>query len=243
MPPKLLVTGADGLLGRALAGQGAARRVGLLAFGRSRLDITDPIAVTRSVAESGADIVVNAAAYTAVDQAEHEPARAFAVNAEGPGHLARTCAAHGLALIHLSTDYVFDGAKATPYLEDDPVGPLSVYGASKEAGERAVRTALQAHVVLRTSWLFGAHARSLVAAVQRAASQGTTMRWAADQIGSPTAAADLADAILDIACALDGDWRRFGTFHYAGAGTATRHGLAEAVAELCLPRDRPRPRI
>ena len=197
--PNLLVTGADGQLGRELLMRGRARGLAMQGCTRGDLDIGDRDAVLRAVATAGADIVVNAAAYTAVDLAEQERDRAFAVNAEGPRHLAEACAAHGLPLIHVSTDYVFDGTKPGAYSEDDPVAPINVYGASKEAGERAVRETCPAHVILRTSWVYSAHGRNFVLTMRQLAAERETLSVVADQHGSPTSAADLADAMLDVA--------------------------------------------
>jgi dTDP-4-dehydrorhamnose reductase len=170
-----------------------------------------------------------------VDQAESEPERAFAVNAEGPRHLARACAAHRLPLIHISTDYVFDGTKAQGYVEDDPVAPLSVYGASKEAGERAIREELPAHVILRTAWVYSSHHRNFVLTMLQFAAKQDTLRVVGDQHGSPTSAGDLAEAILTVAGRLDGSPGQYGTFHFAGAGVTNWSGFAQAVMELCLP--------
>lgn len=241
--PRLLVTGANGQLGRELLKRGPD--LGLVMLGRTRadLDIGDPDAVLRVVADAGVDVVVNAAAYTAVDLAEQDRDRAFAVNAAGPLHLAQACAANGLPLLHVSTDYVFDGTKSGAYREDDPVAPINVYGASKEAGERAVRDALPAHVILRTSWVYSAHGRNFVLTMRQLAAERDTLNVVADQHGSPTSAADLADAILKVASRLAGGATGYGTFHYTGAGVTTWHGFAGAVMDRCLPPGRPSPRL
>ena len=184
--PRLLVTGANGQLGCELSRRGDALGWAVLGRARADLDISDRDAVLRAVADAGVDVVINAAAYTAVDLAEQERARAFAVNAAGPGHLAQACAAHGLPLIHISTDYVFDGSKIGAYREDDPVAPINIYGASKEAGERAVREALPAHVILRTSWVYSAHGRNFVLTMRQLAAErddaqcGRGPAWVAD---------------------------------------------------------------
>ena len=243
MAPRLLVTGANGQLGRELMRRGAPRGFAVVGRGRSELDITDGTAVARAIDESAADLVVNAAAYTAVDQAEGEPDKAFAVNAEAPRLLAKACAARGLPLIHVSTDYVFDGAKAQGYVEDDPVVPLGVYGASKEAGERAIREELPAHVILRTAWVYSAHSRNFVLTMLQLAAKQDVLRVVGDQRGSPTAAGDLAEAILTIAGRLDGTSGQHGTFHFAGSGVTSWAGFAQAVMDLCLPPGRPAPAI
>jgi dTDP-4-dehydrorhamnose reductase len=240
---RLLVTGANGQLGRELLRRGAARGFTTVGQARAELDITDQDAVERAIDAAHADLVVNAAAYTAVDQAESEPDRAYAVNAEGTRLLARACAARGLPMIHVSTDYVFDGAKAQGYVEDDPVGPLSVYGASKEAGERALREELAGHVILRTAWVYSAHSRNFVLTMLQLAAKQDVLRVVGDQHGSPTAAGDLADAILTVAGRLDGTPGQHGTFHFAGSGVTSWAGFAQAVMALCLPPGRPPPAI
>jgi dTDP-4-dehydrorhamnose reductase len=241
--PRLLVTGANGQLGRELLKRGGKRGWAMLGRTRAELDIGDRDAACRAVADSGAELVVNAAAYTAVDLAEQERERAFAVNADGPRHLAEACAAQGLPLIHVSTDYVFDGTKPGAYREDDPVAPVNVYGASKEVGERAVRETLPAHVILRTSWVYSSHGRNFVLTMRQLAAERDTLNVVADQRGSPTSAADLADAILAVAEGLAGAARGFGTFHFTGLGVTSWHGFAEAVMEGCLPAGHRRPRL
>ena len=242
MPTKVLVTGANGQLGRELLERGPKRGFGIVGRGRADLDITDRNAVARVVDAVEADLVVNAAAYTAVDQAESEPDRAFAVNATGPRLLAQVCAERGLPLIHVSTDYVFDGTKASGYVEDDPVAPLGVYGASKEAGERAIREELAEHIILRTAWVYSSHSRNFVLTMLQLAEKQDVLRIVGDQFGSPTAAGDLADAIFTVASRLD-EGPKFGTYHYAGAGRTNWAGFAQAVMELCLPPGRPVPSV
>ena len=237
--PRVLVTGARGQLGEEVLARGDASAVGL---GRSELDIADRAAVERAFEAIGPDLVVNTAAYTAVDRAESEPELAFAINADGPRHLARACAAAGVPLIHVSTDYVFDGAKAEGYVEDDPVAPLQVYGASKEAGERAVREELAEHVILRTAWVYSSHHRNFVLTMRQFAAERDVLRVVGDQRGSPTWAGELAQAIWRIAPQLGGAGR-FGTYHFAGAGSASWAEFAEAVMELCLPAGRPAPPV
>lgn len=243
MAPRLLVTGARGQLGRELLRRGPQRGFAAVGRARAELDITDAAAVERAIDEADADLVVNTAAYTAVDQAESEPERTYAVNAHGPRMLARACAARGLPLIHVSTDYVFDGAKAVGYVEDDPVGPIGVYGASKEAGERAIREELAVHVILRTAWVYSAHSRNFVLTMLQLAAKQDVLRVVGDQHGSPTAAGDLADAILAIANRLDGSEWQYGTFHFAGSGVTNWAGFAQGVMDLCLPPGRAAPAI
>jgi len=227
--PRLLVTGASGQLGRALVE--AAEGVALVALDRAALDVTDAGAVRRAVEAHAPDVVVNAAAYTAVDRAEAEPERAFAVNRDGAANLASACAAAGVPLLHVSTDYVFDGAKGTPYVEDDAPNPLGVYGRSKWEGEEAVRARLERHVIVRTAWVFGAHGHNFVRTILRLAAERETLRVVADQRGCPTAADDLARALLGVARAVIEVPGRWGTYHYAGQPPTSWYGFAEAVVE------------
>ena len=240
--PRVLVTGRRGQLGTELLRRGHGEDLTLAGFDRGALDITRPDDVDAAVDAS--DAVINAAAYTAVDRAEDEPQLAHAVNEDGPRNLARACARRGIPLIHVSTDYVFDGAKAEPWREDDPVAPLGVYGASKAAGERAVRQACPHHVIVRTSWIYAAHGQNFVRTMLRLGAERDELRVVDDQIGAPTAAADLADALLAIVRALlGGRQEAFGTFHYAAAGATSWFGLADAVFERAAARRGRRPRL
>jgi dTDP-4-dehydrorhamnose reductase len=232
---RILVTGGGGQIATELAL--APRRDGLVprVMTRAELDITRPEAVERAIRDVGPGLIVNTAAYTAVDAAEDNAALAHAVNADGPGLLAEAAAARGIPLIHLSTDYVFDGEKEGAYVEDDPVRPLGVYGASKAAGEARVREATAAHVILRTAWVYSAHGRNFVTTMLRLAAGREEIAVVADQRGAPTAAGDVAAAVLRIAGAVlagDGPW---GTYHYAGAGTATWFEFAGEIFRLAAP--------
>lgn len=214
----LLVFGAAGQVGGELMRRPAA---GWQVIGRTRaqVSITDPSAVARAITETSPAAVVNAAAYTAVDKAESEPAAAQRVNAVGAGIVAAACALVGVPLIHLSTDYVFDGTKDGPYFEDDPISPQSVYAASKAAGETAVRAALSRHVIVRTSYVFGALGHNFVKTMLRLGAEREELQIVDDQHGGPTAAGDIADACFAIAQKLqsDPDFGRTGTYHFAGA--------------------------
>jgi len=226
----LLVTGANGQVGHALAAMASAD-LEIVALGRARLDVTDADAVRRLVEAHAPDAVVNAAAYTAVDRAEGEPDLAFAVNRDGPAHLAGACAEAGIPLLHVSTDYVFDGAKEGPYTEDDPVAPLGVYGRSKWEGEEAVRERLDRHVILRTAWVFSDHGHNFVKTMLRLAREREVLRVVADQHGGPTAASDIADALVAVARQVVAAPGRWGTYHVAGRPATTWHGFAEAIVE------------
>jgi len=230
---RILVTGANGQVGWELARRGARKGFDILALDHATLDITDSSAVNREVSGSGPSVVVNAAAYTAVDQAESESELAFAANRDGPACLASACAEAGIPLVHISTDFVFDGEKKGPYLETDQDSPLSVYGKSKAAGEVAVRERLREHIILRTSWVYGVHGRNFVKTMLRLGREKDVIQVVADQYGCPTYAADLADAILKIAAQMqDNSEITWGTYHYCGKGVTSWHGLGEATLSL-----------
>ncbi|MBX7198831.1 MAG: dTDP-4-dehydrorhamnose reductase [Rhodospirillaceae bacterium] len=231
----ILVTGVNGQVGWELARRGAAQSV--RGFTHAELDIADAGKVDDAVESLRPKVVINAAAYTAVDKAEGEREKAFLVNELGPRNLARACAARDVPLIHISTDYVFDGAKPAPYVETDPVAPLGVYGASKLAGERAVLEAGAKAVILRTAWVFGAHGGNFVKTMLRLGAERDALRIVSDQKGCPTAAGDLADAILKIAARLPGtdDADRFGIFHCVGAGPTTWFDFARAIFDIARP--------
>ena len=192
---RLLVLGAGGQVGHELCRLAWPAGYSIAALDRAGVDITEREKVFAAVARERPDIVVNAAAYTAVDRAESEPDIAWAGNCTGPANLAAACRDALIPLIHLSTDYVFDGSKPGAYREDDPVKPLGVYGKSKEAGDRAVRDALPRHVILRTAWVYSAHGRNFVRTMLRLGQERPVLRIVADQIGSPTSAGDIAAAI------------------------------------------------
>ncbi len=185
--------------------------------------------------------VVNCAAYTAVDRAESEPERAFAVNAGGAEIVARAAAARGLPIIHLSTDYVYAGTAAAPHREDEPIAPLNVYGASKAAGDAAVAAANPAHLLLRVSWVFGVYGANFVKTMLRLGRERSELRVVADQTGGPTEARDIADAVIAMAaaCRRPG-FSAWGVYHFAGAPSTSWHGFAQAIFERAR---QPRPRL
>lgn len=226
----ILVTGGSGQLAQALAEAAGDRPVRVV--GRPEFDFDRIAALPRLLAEARPSLVVNAAAYTAVDRAESDAAAAWRANRDGPAVLAAWCGAAGIPLIHVSTDFVFDGSKGAPYTEDDAPNPTSVYGASKLAGEQAVLAACPQAIVLRTSWVYAARGRNFVLTMLNLASTRDRLRVVADQRGCPTAASDLAAAILGITDAIgrEGWQARFrGLFHAAGGGETTWHGLASAA--------------
>jgi dTDP-4-dehydrorhamnose reductase len=228
---KILVTGRDGQVARSLAERGGAHE--LTFAGRPELDLADPASIERAVAAAAPDLVVSAAAYTAVDKAEDEPDLAMAVNGEGPGALARAAARMGVPVIHLSTDYVFDGSLDRPWREDDPVAPINTYGATKLAGERAVAASGVAYAILRTAWVYSPFGSNFVRTMLRLAETRDALAVVDDQIGCPTSALDIADAILAIA----GAWaaepaRGINTiYHFAGTGEASWADFARAIFE------------
>jgi dTDP-4-dehydrorhamnose reductase len=204
----------------------AGPSVSIEALGRDTADLSDPEACAARVAAAEADIVIDAAAYTAVDRAEEEETLARRVNAEAPGAMARAAAARGLPFLHISTDYVFDGSGERPWREDDPVGPVSAYGRTKLAGERAVAAAGGPHVVLRTAWVFAAHGNNFVRTMLRAGATRDRLTVVDDQRGGPTPASAIADALLTIAGAFAEGRGVSGVFHFAGAPAVSWRGFA-----------------
>ena len=242
---KVLIVGATGQVGRELAR--AAWPAGLrpVILDRYGLDVTDAARVRAVIAEQAPAVVVNATAYTAVDKAESDAETAFAVNRDGPRALAEGCAAAGAALVHISTDYVFDGRKDGAWVESDPVAPLGIYGASKAAGEQAVREALpEAHVILRTAWVDSPFGGNFVKTMLRVGAERDTLRVVADQHGCPTAAGDIARTIVTLCDGIAAGRRDgFGTFLFAGAGPTTWHAFACAIFDLVARHGRKVPRV
>ena len=227
-----MITGAGGQLGRALA----ACAPEAVALGRAQLDIADPDAVA-AVVRPG-DVVLNCAAYTAVDAAETDRDAAYAGNATGPGILASRCRETGARLVHISTDYVFDGAAARPYEPFDATGPTSVYGSSKLAGEQAVLRAHPQATIVRTAWVYTGDRGDFVATMRRLETEHDTVSVVDDQIGSPTYAPDLAAGLLELVARQVNP----GIVHAAGAGAVSRFELARAIfAELGTDPNRVRP--
>jgi dTDP-4-dehydrorhamnose reductase len=223
----IVVFGGNGQLGREL--ERASDRAQLTALARKDADITDEFAVSEAIRRYRPALVVNAAAYTKVDLAESEPREAQEVNGRAPGLIGHACAQAGVPLVHVSTDYVFDGSKAGPYTEDDPIAPLSAYGRSKAAGEAAVRAACARHVILRTAWLYGAFGNNFLKTMLRLAATRDELSVVADQHGSPTSTRDLAGAILRIAPRLIAGENLWGIYHFTGTGVTTWHGFATQI--------------
>ncbi|MGB2894030.1 MAG: dTDP-4-dehydrorhamnose reductase [Albidovulum sp.] len=235
---KALVFGTTGQLGIELA-RTAPRGTLLLAFGREAADLAHPETCAALVATTDADVVINAAAYTAVDAAETDRETAHLVNAEAPGAMARAAARRAIPFLHVSTDYVFDGSGTRPWREEDPVAPLGVYGQTKLAGERAIIAADGPHAILRTSWVFSAHGRNFVKTMLRLAAERETLSVVDDQRGGPTAAADIAVTLWTVARAFAEGRGSSGVFHYAGAPTVSWAGFAEAVLAASALARRP----
>jgi len=230
---KLLIIGCNGQLGWELCRQAKEQGLGLIPLDLPDFDITHQSAVYSNVTRSHANLVVNAAAYTAVDKAELEQDAAFAVNRDGPSYLATACAEIGIPLIHISTDYVFDGSKNGPYLESDPVSPLGIYGKSKAGGEEEIRKRLKKNIIIRTAWLYGVHGNNFVKTMLRLGKERKEIRVVDDQYGCPTYAADLAEAILTIASLIEkGENISWGTYHYCGRGNTTWYGFASKIFEI-----------
>jgi len=223
---RVLVTGADGQLGRSIADRQADPRfehLSVVTYTRRSLDLTDPSTVERSMDEFRPNVVVNTAAFNAVDAAEHDAATANAVNADAVGRLAAACNDHDVRLVHLSTDYVFDGTGTGWYVESDPIAPLGVYGHSKAAGEEAARLRTD-HLILRTAWLYGRHGHNFVKTMLRLGTERAELAVVSDQVGCPTSTHDLADAVLRLV-----DHDLTGTFHLAGREEASWHRFASAI--------------
>ena len=229
MTGPILVFGAEGQTGRELIVLASRRKVAVVGLSRAEADITRAEAVRAAIERHRPVLVVNVAGYTAVDRAESEPELAHAANVEGPAVIAAASARANVPLVHLSTDYVFDGKKSGAYVEDDPIAPLSVYGRTKAEGETQVRKLQPHHVVLRTSWVYGVHGTNFLKTVLRLASERNELRIVADQFGCPTATADIAEAILVLAPRLAADASVSGTYHFAATGSTSWHGFATEI--------------
>ena len=241
--PKILITGTDGQVGfeltRTLAPLGVIK-----ALMRADLDLGDEDALRTLLDAEHPDIIVNPAAYTAVDKAESDVEAAYAVHEHAPAVMAQWAAERGAFMVHYSTDYVFEGSGETPYVEDDAVAPQSVYGASKEKGEQAVRAVLLEHFIFRTSWVFGAHGANFLKTMLRLMQERETLNVVADQIGAPTSAALLADVTAHV---VRDTWQKrqlnesidYGTYHLVAGGETSWYGYAQYVGRLAQAADVP----
>lgn len=229
---RIAVTGRTGQVVQSLLARAGAAGVTVIPVGRPELDLAQPDGVQQALANAQPDCIVNAAAYTAVDKAETEPGLAMRINGEGAGVVAAAAAALGVPLIQISTDYVFDGMAPQPWLETDPTAPLSAYGRSKLAGEEAVAASGADWTILRTAWVYSPYGGNFVKTMLRLAESRDEIGVVSDQLGSPTNALDLADAIIGVAKGLvarPGDAALRGIFHTAGLGEASWADLAETV--------------
>ncbi|WP_170337014.1 dTDP-4-dehydrorhamnose reductase [Ruegeria arenilitoris] len=226
---KVLVFGHSGQVATELRRRAQSHGVSVIALDRNAADLSDPDACAQLVTQTDAQVVINAAAYTAVDQAEDEPDLAQRVNGDAPGAMARAAAKRGLPFLHISTDYVFDGSGTHPWTSLDPTAPLGVYGRSKLNGETQVIEAGGWHAILRTSWVFSAHGRNFVKTILRLAQNRDHLKIVADQIGGPTPAANIADTLLVIA--KTGTTKAGGLFHYSGTPNTSWAGFAGEIVQ------------
>ena len=238
-PLKILITGQHGQVSQAL--QQRLQGLGeLVVLGRDQLDLANAEQIRQQVRAHRPDLIINAAAHTAVDQAESEPDAAFAINAIAPGILAEEAKALGIPLIHYSTDYVFDGSKPAPYTENDTPNPLGVYGQSKLAGEQAIAAVGGKYLILRTSWVYSSHGKNFLLTMQRLLQEKPQMRIVADQIGAPTWAGTIADstrALIERWQAGEaGEW---GVYHLTAQGETSWFGFAEAIGEQLRAEGKP----
>ena len=242
---RVLLLGGTGQVGEEIRALAPQKDIDIVAPSHGEVDLQDASAIARIVASAPWGAVINAAAYTDVDRAESEQAAAFAVNAEAPTRLAAETGRRGIPLVHISTDYVFDGRKGAPYVEQDEVAPLNAYGRSKLAGELGVRAANPRHVILRTSWVYSPYRKNFVRTILRLAAERDRLTIVADQRGCPTAASDIAAACLDIAmrCGSEPERAPYGVFHFAGAGEATWFEFAKAIVEMSAERTGRSPQV
>jgi dTDP-4-dehydrorhamnose reductase len=225
-PQRIFIVGKNGQVGRELVEQAEQKGVDAISFGSAELDITDRVAVLSAVKDSQPTVVVNAAAYTAVDKAEAEIDLAYAVNRDGVENLALACKAQNIPLIHLSTDYVFDGTKDSPYLESDMPNPIGVYGASKYAGEQVLQAVWSKHIILRVSWVFGIYGNNFVNTMLRLAKQRDALSVVDDQFGAPTSANAIAREILKYVSNEDSF---YGLFHLESSPGVTWYEFSQCI--------------
>lgn len=232
---KVLVTGKNGQVGNSLVNLLEAQtEITFLALDRIELDITDAKKVDQIFSAFQPDVVINAAAYTAVDKAEQESELAYAINLEGAKNLAMAAHQVNAVIIHISTDYVFAGDKIGPYLESDTTAPQGVYGHSKLDGELAVAKACPRHIILRTAWVFGEHGNNFVKTMLRLAKTRQTLNVVADQFGGPTYAGDIAKTIMSMALDITRGNKAFGTYHYSGFPYVNWHAFADSIFKLAM---------
>lgn len=247
---RILVLGATGQIGGALTRGNWPPGVLVTGLNRAQADLTDEASLSAAFERHRPDVVINATAWTAVDKAESEEKAAWAVNADGPRLLARLCAAQAVPLIHISTDYVFDGTGTGAYLETDPVNPVSAYGRGKEAGEAAVRAELERHVIVRVAWIYSAGGANFVRTMLRLAGERPELRVVGDQFGTPTAADDVAACLMMVALRITNARKNpvdaaslWGTYHFTAAGSTSWHGLADHIFQILERETGARPKL
>jgi dTDP-4-dehydrorhamnose reductase len=230
---RILFTGANGQLGHEIKRAAIKKELWAVGLTHHELDITQPESINAVISKINPTVIINCAAYTAVDQAESEPEPAFAVNQHGPAQLAKACSDHNIAFIHISTDYVFDGRKDSAYVENDPICPIGIYGQSKAAGEAQIAQLIKKYIIIRTSWLYGCHGNNFVKTMIRLGRTKDRIGVVDDQFGSPTHAADLAEAVLTVACnILQDDFSQWGIYHFANQGIVSWYEFAKNIFEI-----------
>jgi len=238
MTMRILVTGAKGQLGWEILRQAPDRSFDCIGIDVEEADLTDPDQVNQVVSAIRPQLLINTAAYTLVDRAQTEAEAAFAVNREAVAHLAAACAGNQIPLVHISTDFVFDGTQTVPYTENDTVAPLGVYGQSKAAGEAVVRDILDQHLIIRTAWLYGNHGHNFVKTILRLGQKNQEVRVVSDQVGCPTYAADLAAALLTLSERLSPSTATpWGTYHLCGTGEVSWYGFARHILQAAHQLD------
>jgi len=223
----VLVIGANGQLGQSLQHiTDQYAECAMMFMGRAQCDLGDPHQLEAVFAQNNFDYCINSGAYTAVDLAEKDPEAAFKANTQGPEHLAKICAAHQVTLVHISTDYVFDGTATEPYDESTPTAPIGVYGKSKQEGEQAIQNHLKEHYIIRTSWLYGPFGNNFLTTMLRLAGQNKALTITTEQIGVPTSTLDLARAIMAL---ISKETAPYGVYHYSNEGPTTWYGFAQEI--------------
>lgn len=228
---KLFLTGAHGQVGSEITNLCANEMIDLISTGHQQCDIVDLNSVKTHLSKYRPDVVINAAAYTAVDRAETEQQLAFNVNTQGASNLARVCGELSIPLIHISTDYVFDGERKLPYKESDKPSPQGVYASSKWQGEQAIQEICEKHIIVRVSWVFGANGNNFVKTILRLAQERDELKIVADQFGCPTYAGHIAEILINIAKQINPQFKQWGTYHYCDIPAINWHGFAEAIVK------------
>ncbi len=228
---RILVTGAGGQLGRDLQPRLESAGFEGVYLNSAAMDITDREVVCKTIKEEMPAIIINCAAYTKVDQAESEPEKAFKINGDGPAILADSAAHVGALLVHISTDFVFDGAKSSPYKEEDKPNPLNVYGRSKLAGEEEITKRLTGYIIVRTAWAYGANGNNFAKTILRKAAEQEVLEVVSDQVGTPTWTGDIADTLVKIARGYQEGSAQPGIYHFTDEGVASWHEFASAIIQ------------